>query len=104
MHDLSRADDLRAGDEPPGPGAGGVATSTDWALPVRRFFDYLISECGLADNTIEAYGRDLREFAALLVERGVGGPEHITTLLVQSHLIRLKERGLALSSIARHLA
>ena len=88
----------------PASSSTGALSDGPWAGRTKRFFDYLISECGLADNTLLAYGRDLRELAEFLNERGVAAPDDITPLVVQSHLIRLKERGLALSSIARHLA
>jgi integrase/recombinase XerD len=74
-----------------------------WNALLRRFMEYLISECGLADNTIEAYQRDLREFVCELDEQRVGEPRDVTPLVVRGFLIRLSERKLALSSIARHL-
>jgi integrase/recombinase XerD len=70
---------------------------------LRRFVEYLLSECGLARNTIEAYQRDLREFVDLLDDRDTRHPNRITLLLVREHLIHLSHRRLALSSIARHL-
>ena len=70
---------------------------------LRRFLDYLISECGLARNTIEAYGRDLREFITMLDDRDICQVSRVDADLVRSYLIRLTERKLALSSIARQL-
>ncbi len=70
---------------------------------VKRYLDHLFIECGLAGNTISAYQRDLIEFWDSLLEGNV----HLAGLSisdVQSHLIRLQRRGLAVSSIARHLA
>ena len=69
---------------------------------VGRFLDYLCVECGLAANTLAAYRRDLAKFAefcaqAELLARQVE-PGHI-----QRFLIALKNDGLAVSSIARHL-
>lgn len=75
----------------------------DWQRLGRQFIDYLHSECGLAANTIDAYWRDLREAIAFLDDRDVCSPAHLTTQLIRAHLVRLSERGLALSSIARHL-
>jgi len=75
----------------------------DWPRLLGRFVDYLLSECGLAENTIEAYSRDLREFIIELDERDVASPERIDTTVVRNFLVRLNQRGLALSSIARHL-
>lgn len=75
----------------------------DWRRLLRRFVEYLLSECGLAQNTIEAYQRDLREFIDLLDDRDICIPSRITPHVVREYLIRLSQRRLALSSIARHL-
>lgn len=70
---------------------------------VKRFLDYLFIECGLAGETVTAYKRDLKEFWATLVAADVE-PGEISVEDVQRHLMRLQQRGLALSSIARHFA
>lgn len=70
---------------------------------VKRFLDHLFIECGLAGATVTAYQYDLREFWAFLEAREIE-PEFISMDDVQQYLIKLKERGLALSSIVRHLS
>lgn len=70
---------------------------------VKRFLDYVFVECGLSGATVTAYRGDLCEFWDHLVARQVE-PSDVTINDVQSHLIALRERGLAVSSIARHLA
>ncbi len=70
---------------------------------VKRFLDYIFVECGLAGATVTAYQRDLGDFWNSLVARDVE-PAEISMEDVQEHLIELQRRGLALSSIARHLA
>ena len=45
-----------------------VASTQDWHL---RFTDYLRSECHLADNTVQAYGRDLRRYLDWLGKKPV---------------------------------
>lgn len=70
---------------------------------VKRFLDYLFIECGLAGSTVTAYQRDLNEFWDFLIADDVE-PGDITMDEVQRHLIELQQRGLAISSIARHLA
>ncbi|MCH7596700.1 MAG: site-specific tyrosine recombinase XerD [Planctomycetes bacterium] len=70
---------------------------------MKRFLDYLFVECGLAGATVTAYQRDLGEFWDHLVARDVD-PSDISIEDVQKHLIELQRRGLAVSSIARHLA
>lgn len=75
----------------------------DWPRLLHRFVDYLVSECGLARNTVEAYRRDLGAFISLLDDRDICTAKRLTVDLVRSHLTRLAERKLAISSIARHL-
>ncbi len=76
----------------------------DWRRLSRQFIEYLVAECGLTENSIEAYGRDIREFITMLDDRDVCSAAHLTQQIVRSHLVLLSGRGLALSSIARHLA
>lgn len=70
---------------------------------VKRYLDHLFIECGLAGATITAYQYDLVEFWGDLVAMDVD-PRDISMYDVQRHLINLSKRGLALSSIARHIA
>lgn len=63
------------------------------ALPLGRtvtdFLDYLVVEAGLADNTVLAYGRDLREFLRFCERNGVGDIRQVTSTLVQKYLCKL---------------
>jgi integrase/recombinase XerD len=70
---------------------------------IRQFATYLTVECGLAATTLQAYGRDLREFDGFLTA-GNHDLENVDYLIMQSFLIALKDRGLAISSIARRMA
>ncbi len=79
------------------------AAHLDWPRLTTRFFDYLISECGLAENTIDAYRRDLVGFIDILIDRDICTPPTVTPDLVRSFLVALSDRRLALTSIARHL-
>jgi len=47
---------------------------TTAAVATRRYLDYLAVERGLAANTLAAYRRDLRRYAAWLDEHGIGDP------------------------------
>src|SRR5262249_1990366 len=78
-------------------------THADWLRLSKQFADYLVSECGVTQNTVEAYTRDLRDFVTGLDARDIATPAQITPTIVREHLVRLNQRGLALSSIARHL-
>lgn len=73
-------------------------------IHVPRFLDYLSVECGLSINTLAAYRRDLRDLIDHLRLRGVTGADGLTPRAIQSHLRELKDRGMELSSIARHLS
>ena len=70
---------------------------------LQRFNNFLSIECGLADSTLEAYSRDLREFTTYLTESRIDLAsleyDHI-----RGHFVNLKNRGLALASIARRVA
>ncbi len=70
---------------------------------VERFKHFLSVECGLADSTLEAYGRDLREFTDYLADLHLNLAE-LGYAHIQQHLMNLKQRGLALASIARRVS
>lgn len=72
--------------------------------PVREFLAYLRVEAGLAPATIEAYGRDVRDFVRHVARQGVSAPAEVTPRHVVEHLRDLHAvQSLAPSSIARHL-
>ncbi len=79
-------------------------TGTTLSQAIEEFAGYLKVECGLARNTLEAYGRDLSDLRDFLSGQGIGRTEGLTALRVQRFLRDLHEKGLALSSITRHLA
>lgn len=71
--------------------------------PIEGFLDYLTVECGLARNTILAYGRDLRRFADFLQVSGLTQPDQITTTHLLNYLMSLRDSGLSVNSTARNL-
>ncbi|MBK7404616.1 MAG: site-specific tyrosine recombinase XerD [Phycisphaerales bacterium] len=72
---------------------------------IAAIFDaYLRVECGMSANTLDAYGRDIRELLSHLAEQGVRSPGEIDHRMLAAHVARLSTRGLAASSVARHLA
>lgn len=73
------------------------------APTVKRFLDYVFIECGLAGSTVTAYHADLRGFWSFLTNRDIPIAD-VAIEDMQRFLITLKQRGLSLSSIARHLA
>jgi integrase/recombinase XerD len=53
---------------------------------VIDFLDYLVVEAGLSQNTVLAYGRDLRDFSAYCQTRGVRRIEQVIPTVVQKYL------------------
>jgi integrase/recombinase XerD len=76
-------------------------------LPVGRliaqFLDYLSIEAGLSENTVLAYGRDLKTFAAFAGSRRIWDVKAVKPVLIQEYLIKLSKAGMAESSIKRAL-
>lgn len=85
----------------PAPSTGIVPTLID--EQIEFFLHYLNFECGLADATIVAYRRDLREFAITLEVLKRPLPD-VTYDDLKTHLKSLDARKLAVASIARRLA
>jgi integrase/recombinase XerD len=76
-----------------------------WEEQRRAFLAFIRVECGLSPNTLEAYDRDLRDLASDLAGRGVDTPSSISARHLSQHLSGLKtERGMAASSVIRHMA
>ena len=67
------------------------------------FIHYLKSECGLADNTILAYERDLTRFMAWFRTHGPIRLQAVDLNLLSLYLQNLHEQGYAATSMARHL-
>lgn len=65
------------------------------------FADYLRSECHLADNTVEAYARDLRKFFTWLGNRRL---PQLSVSDLAGYPAWLNEQGLAPKSVTRHVA
>ena len=64
------------------------------------YIDYLRSECHLADNTVLAYGRDMRRFTAWLGTRQIA---RLTVSELSDFVGSLAAQKLAPASIARHI-
>jgi integrase/recombinase XerD len=68
------------------------------------FLVHVRVEKGLAPNTVEGYGHDLRRYLDHLAAAGVSDPARVTRRDIQDHLAGLVERGLSPRSQARALS
>ncbi len=70
---------------------------------VEAFLEMLVAERGAADNTLEAYRRDLADMAGFLKKRG-RDPGSARTADLRAYLAALARRGLASRTTARRLS
>lgn len=71
---------------------------------LRRFIEYIGIEKGLADNSIEAYKRDLTRYLLYLEENQLTDLDKINHRHLTRLLIELRELGLSSASIARNMS
>ncbi len=70
---------------------------------VDGFLDWILTERGLAENTIAAYQSDIGVFAEYLREKGISDIGKITSTQIVSFLRNLTNLGLSTKSIARKM-
>jgi integrase/recombinase XerD len=77
------------------------SAGADVAARGEAFIGYLRSECHLSENTVAAYGRDLKRLFAWLGSRRLG---QLSVSELAGYPAWLAEQGLAPKSVARHVA
>ena len=80
-----------------------VTRPADPALHLPNFINYLRAECGLSDNTVIAYGRDLAQFTEWFRTHGPARLQLVELSLFSNYLGYLNEKKYAATSVARHL-
>ncbi len=70
---------------------------------VKQFLDYLSIEAGLAENTILAYGRDLRTFIRYCQNHSVRKIEQLTPAIIQQFMRSLSVAHMSESTVKRSL-
>ena len=71
---------------------------------IDEFLAYLSSERGLAKNTIESYGRDLRQFKGFIDDTYGIQLEDVSEDIILSYVKAMRDQGKANSSISRSIS
>jgi integrase/recombinase XerD len=71
---------------------------------LEKYLNHLLIERGVAQNTLEAYGRDLRRFLFIVQEKGFTDWRQIIPEAVIEYLVQIKSEGLSANSMNRSLA
>ena len=71
---------------------------------IDQYLSYLKNEKKMAENSLEAYGRDIRDFEQFIQSRGTGNILEATSTDVVAYLNKLKAAGRSPSTVNRKLA
>ena len=72
--------------------------------PIGPFLHYLMAECGVSPNTLAAYRSDIARFVEWRKRHAPGPLADVDIPVLSGYVDSLVKRGLAPSSVARHLA
>jgi len=71
---------------------------------IDQYLSYIKNEKKMAENSLEAYGRDIRDFEQFIQSRGTGNILEATSTDVVAYLNKLKAAGRSPSTVNRKLA
>ena len=71
---------------------------------LTKYFNYLLIERGVAQNTMESYGRDFRRFIFFVEKKEIKDIKEITPEIIVEFLTYIRDEGLAANSMNRSLA
>lgn len=71
---------------------------------VEEFINYLAVERGLANNTLDSYNRDLKQFKGFLEKEKTDDLQTAPRNKIMAYLLFLQNRGRATATVSRHLA
>jgi integrase/recombinase XerD len=71
---------------------------------LNQYLNHLLIEKGVAGNTLEAYGRDLKRYISFLEQRGLSDVRSVIPKTVIDFLVQIKSEGLSANSMNRSLA
>lgn len=71
---------------------------------IEAFLDYLATEKGFSENTAAAYRNDLFQLVDFFHEKGIDSWSDVDRQHILSYLLELRQRGYALTTVARKTA
>ena len=71
---------------------------------LTRYLNHLLIERGMAANTLEAYGRDLRRYFQFLLKKDITQLPDVKPEVIIEYLVQIKGEGLSANSMNRALA
>ena len=71
---------------------------------MTRYLNHLLIERGMAANTLEAYGRDLRRYFQFLLQKDITQLPDVKPEVIIDYLVQVKGEGLSANSMNRALA
>ncbi len=81
-----------------------AAIPNTFAHALDGFLMYALAEQGLAGHSVEAYRRDLSDFAGFVASRGASSPTKVTRAAITVYLLSLRRRGRAAATVKRRTA